>query len=131
MKRRATKCSRCENPPRPGQAYCHVCHAVYRRRYRYKDLSKEAKKRQNAHAYVRTYVKRGSIKREPCEVCGSRQSEGHHTDYSKPLQVTWLCREHHLALEGKKMHKFHMERYPEITVVPKARRNLKSLAALP
>jgi tRNA(Arg) A34 adenosine deaminase TadA len=40
-------------------------------------------------------VRYGIIKRLPCEVCGDRKSHGHHHDYSKPLEVTWLCRAHH------------------------------------
>jgi hypothetical protein len=35
---------------------------------------------------------------QPCEVCGATKVEKHHPDYSKPLEVRWLCREHHLAL---------------------------------
>jgi hypothetical protein len=40
-------------------------------------------------------LRRGTIKRGPCEVCGSEDSEAHHDDYSKPLDVRWLCRKHH------------------------------------
>jgi len=36
------------------------------------------------------------LTRQACEVCGDTKSEGHHEDYSKPLEVIWLCREHHL-----------------------------------
>lgn len=39
----------------------------------------------------------GQILRRDCEVCGSAISEGHHDDYSKPLDVVWLCRTHHRA----------------------------------
>jgi DNA repair exonuclease SbcCD ATPase subunit len=38
----------------------------------------------------------GKLTREPCEVCGSEVSEAHHADYSKPLEVRWLCRTHHM-----------------------------------
>jgi hypothetical protein len=41
------------------------------------------------------YLKRGKLTRQPCEVCGA-VAQMHHDDYSKPLEVRWLCRGHHL-----------------------------------
>jgi DNA repair exonuclease SbcCD ATPase subunit len=38
----------------------------------------------------------GVIERKPCEVCGNPLSEGHHEDYTQPLDVLWLCRTHHM-----------------------------------
>ena len=39
---------------------------------------------------------------EPCVECGSMTNiERHHPDYSKPLEVIWLCRDHHRALHRK------------------------------
>ena len=43
-------------------------------------------------------IKRGDIKRQPCVVCGKEKGHGHHEDYSKPLEVLWLCPEHHKAI---------------------------------
>lgn len=40
-------------------------------------------------------MKKGLIKKMPCEVCGNPKSEKHHDDYTKPLSVRWLCRSHH------------------------------------
>ncbi len=40
-------------------------------------------------------VRSGRMKRRPCEVCGDQNSHAHHNDYSKPLDVVWLCRAHH------------------------------------
>lgn len=37
----------------------------------------------------------GKIPKQPCVVCGSTEVQGHHKDYSKPLEVVWLCRRHH------------------------------------
>lgn len=37
----------------------------------------------------------------PCAVCGSTITEAHHDDYSKPLDVIWFCRKHHMEHEGK------------------------------
>ncbi len=33
--------------------------------------------------------------REPCETCGVTKTHAHHDDYSKPLNVRWLCIPHH------------------------------------
>ena len=51
-----------------------------------------------AHVAVYRAVKSGALIREPCEVCGDPKSEGHHDDYSKPLEVRWLCRKHHAEI---------------------------------
>jgi hypothetical protein len=40
-------------------------------------------------------LRRGTITRQPCEVCGKEMGEAHHDDYSRPAEVRWLCREHH------------------------------------
>jgi hypothetical protein len=45
-------------------------------------------------------IKRGVLQKMPCEVCGENKSEAHHDDYSRPLEVRWLCRYHHGLLHG-------------------------------
>lgn len=40
-------------------------------------------------------MQRGKLIPQPCEVCGKEKSQGHHEDYSKPLDVVWLCVRHH------------------------------------
>ena len=37
----------------------------------------------------------GCLLREPCEMCDDPRSVMHHPDYTKPLQVKWLCRKCH------------------------------------
>lgn len=38
----------------------------------------------------------GRLKKGPCEKCGTIEKiQGHHDDYSKPLEVRWLCFQHH------------------------------------
>ena len=41
-------------------------------------------------------IKTGKVARKVCGECGNEKAEGHHPDYSKPLEVQWLCRRHHL-----------------------------------
>lgn len=61
--------------------------------------------RHEARWIVNRRIASGKLKREPCEVCGAIQVEAHHDDYSKPLEVRWLChthhREHHKAATGE------------------------------
>jgi hypothetical protein len=40
-------------------------------------------------------VRDRKIIRTPCVECGNPKVEGHHEDYSKPLEVVWLCNKHH------------------------------------
>jgi len=46
-------------------------------------------------------IRDGRLIKQPCEVCGETLVEAHHDDYSKPLDVRWLCRPHHLEHHGK------------------------------
>jgi hypothetical protein len=37
-----------------------------------------------------------------CEVCGSRSKiERHHEDHSKPFEIKWLCKKHHIEADQK------------------------------
>lgn len=49
-----------------------------------------------AHIKLNNAVKSGLIKKQPCGICGDTyRIHGHHKDYSKPLEVEWLCAKHH------------------------------------
>lgn len=54
-----------------------------------------------AHAAVSTAIYNGTLIRQPCEVCGKDQTDAHHDDYAKPLDVRWLCRSHHRLHHSK------------------------------
>ena len=49
----------------------------------------------SAHIAVANAIKSGKLVKQPCSVCGNEKSEAHHEDYSKPLDVWWLCSQHH------------------------------------
>jgi len=52
--------------------------------------------KRDAHSILGRAVKSGKIIKTPCEVCGSTyRIHGHHEDYTKPLEVKWLCPQHH------------------------------------
>ena len=47
-----------------------------------------------ARVIVGNAIRDGRLTRQPCEVCGAK-AQAHHDDYSKPLDVRWLCTTHH------------------------------------
>lgn len=99
-------CSKCKNPieeSRKNQRYCKSCHAESMRKNRPKhsELSPLQKLKVVARAYSKEYVKRGLIIKKPCIVCGDKNSEIHHPDYAKPLEIIWYCRKHHLEHHAK------------------------------
>ncbi len=65
------------------------------------------KHKTRAHATVARALKSGKLERGPCDVCGESIAEAHHEDYTAPLDVRWLCRQHHLE---------HHRKYPELAV---------------
>jgi hypothetical protein len=68
------------------------------RRYRWKANKPDGHK---AHLVVFRAIKRGELLRQPCEICGGSRVDAHHDDYSKPLEVRWLCPVHHAARHRK------------------------------
>lgn len=49
-----------------------------------------------AHIALNNAVRAGRVVKGPCEVCDSTgRVHGHHDDYTKPLEVRWLCPAHH------------------------------------
>jgi ribosomal protein S27AE len=64
--------------------------AVSRRRYKINNPLKRA-----AHVIVGNAIRSGQLLRQSCEVCSNESAQAHHDDYSKPLDVRWLCTTHH------------------------------------
>lgn len=53
-----------------------------------------------AHVAVQRALASGDLVKQPCEVCGDPAVDAHHDDYSKQLDVRWLCRQHHVRLHN-------------------------------
>ena len=64
---------------------------IYKRRYNLKFPGKR-----RARMKVNSYLKNGRLIKGDCETCGDKNTEAHHTDYRKHLDVMWLCKKHHL-----------------------------------
>lgn len=54
--------------------------------------------KRRARLIVMSMVKNGTLKKMPCVKCGEEKSFAHHDDYSKPMEVTWVCRRHHFEI---------------------------------
>ncbi len=49
-----------------------------------------------AKSKVNDAIRRGHMVKQPCQVCGRVDHvHGHHDDYTKPLEIMWLCPIHH------------------------------------
>jgi hypothetical protein len=80
----------------PGKDNPNYTCGKYVGRYHYvkKDHEKSPEK-YTARNRVAEALRKGVLTRLPCAICGCTKSEAHHKDYSKVLDVTWLCRKHH------------------------------------
>lgn len=68
--------------------------------YRYKKRMQEKyPEKVSARKKVHQALRSGKLERKPCTICGSTENiEAHHIDYSKPMNVKWICRKHHREL---------------------------------
>lgn len=46
----------------------------------------------------------GRVIKLPCEVCGDIKVQAHHPNYAKPLEVIWLCINHHRMVHTRKLN---------------------------
>jgi hypothetical protein len=59
--------------------------------------------RRHANNLVSSAIRCGRLTPQPCQVCGGK-AQAHHDDYSKPLDVQWLCFAHHRQRHGQLRH---------------------------
>lgn len=102
----ARPCSKCGDPrDRIGQKYCLACHRLYQRQWRQTHPLTEVQRiKDRARSYAGVYERKGALIPTPCERCNAEKVEKHHPDYSKPLEIVWLCRPCHLALHREERH---------------------------
>lgn len=65
------------------------------KRERQKRYRADSREKYLAHKKVKYAIDTGRLVRQPCETCGREDVHAHHDDYSKPLEVRWLCPTHH------------------------------------
>jgi|GWRWMinimDraft_13_1066021.scaffolds.fasta_scaffold01635_5 hypothetical protein len=87
-------------------SYCRSCKQKKDKTYTKNNLYTEKKKilkakwrsdfpeRKKAHLEIYYALKKGLLFKQPCFMCGEK-AEAHHPDYSRPLDVIWLCPPHH------------------------------------
>lgn len=100
------RCSGCGSEHwRADQRYCVNCHNAYMRAWRRTHpLTAEQRFKDNARSMANVYLRRGKILRANCVLCSEPHAQMHHPDYSRPLDVIWMCRDCHMAL-----HRFESE----------------------
>lgn len=59
------------------------------------------REKREAHIAVGNALRDGKLSREKCMECGEENAQAHHSDYSKPLNVDWLCIQCHCDLHKK------------------------------
>lgn len=96
-------CSKCGNlRDVPSKRYCRKCANAHMREWRKNNpLSEFQRAKANTRSKTKVYVRRGKIKKLPCNICKTTINvQAHHHDYNDFKNVEWLCstchREHHV-----------------------------------
>ena len=91
-KKYRTECKSCRNQKQQKYSKTEAGKIVQRN----SDQIRNEKFREKRAARSKTYyaIKSGKLLEMPCIVCGDK-AEAHHPDYSRPLDVIWLCKKHH------------------------------------
>lgn len=90
MRKRDYERRRSKLPERRQALRAAIRRSVVKHRIEHKD-DPDYKQKQAAYCKLQWALHIGSIIRQPCVVCNNPKTHGHHEDYSRPLDVVWLC----------------------------------------
>ena len=62
--------------------------------------SRQDKTKKVAQNLVTRLQQIGTIEKQPCIICGKEYGEAHHSDYTQPLLIVWLCHNCHMGLHN-------------------------------
>ena len=83
----------CKECDKLSQGWCNKCDELYEYRKSLYHNNEDYKFKHKIRALTRGFIKAGLLVKEPCEACQSEENvEAHHKDYTKPMDITWLCR---------------------------------------
>lgn len=104
LKPTCSNCGRDKEDNYKKDAYCRSCRLL-KRKLRKPFMSDEQKFKEASRRLTRLAIKRGVLIKQPCEVCGEVNVDAHHDDYEKPLEIRWLCKNHHREYHNSLKHK--------------------------
>lgn len=108
------ECTKADSTRRRNEKHAEVC-AYDRERARRPErkaktlayqvaMRKRSPEKYAARSAVSNAVRDGKLKKSPCVHCGDPRAQAHHNDYSKPLDVVWVCFKCHREIEhGQKV----------------------------
>jgi hypothetical protein len=90
-------CSKCAKEKEvESKRYCRACAAEHMRKWRkLNPLTETQKIKAKIRWKTNVYVKRGLIKKFPCETCDSLDVQAYHENYNDPYNIHWLCSKCH------------------------------------
>ena len=92
----ASRCKTCNNKKSNARM---MSLPVEKRRSLWREATKRTQERYPEKTLARLQVhealRKGTLTRKDCEVCGEEKTQSHLYDYNKPLKIRWLCQLHH------------------------------------
>ena len=74
-------------------------------------------------------IRKGTLVRQPCSRCGAIKTHAHHEDYSKPLEVIWLCSRCHTQ-RHKELSGFAKKEMTYVRLEPEVKQALNRVAQI-